>query len=295
MANMNEIRDRISSIKDIMKITNAMYLISSAKVKKARANWESVQPYFDNMQSTIKHILNHTEEFAHPFFDNGKEKTEEQKRYGYVVFSGDKGMCGSFNHAIVKFAEEEIRKHKNSAVFAVGTAGRIHLQRTGANVDVEFLYTVQDPTPLKAKEIAETITDHFLKGRLDEVYVIFTALEKAKEVCRKVKLFPLERDDFLGDESPADRHRTARFEPNPQAVLDTLIPNYVRGFMYGVLTASYCAENNARMSAMDSATSSASEMIAQLTLDYNRARQTAITQEITEIVSGAKSQHKKNA
>ncbi len=78
MANMNEIKDRISSIKDIMKITNAMYLISSSKVKKARANWESVQPYFDNMQSTIKHILNHTEEFAHPFFDNGKEKTEEE-------------------------------------------------------------------------------------------------------------------------------------------------------------------------------------------------------------------------
>lgn len=105
MANMNEIKERISGIQDILKITNAMYLISSSKMKKARANWEAMQPYFDNIQTTVHHILKHTDNFSHPYFDNGCDKPESQKKYGYIVVSGDKGMCGSYNHNIVKFAE----------------------------------------------------------------------------------------------------------------------------------------------------------------------------------------------
>ena len=264
MANMNEIKERISGIQDILKITNAMYLISSSKMKKARANWEAMQPYFDNIQTTVHHVLKHTDNFSHPYFDNGCDKPESQKKYGYIVVSGDKGMCGSYNHNIVKFAEAEISKHKNAGIFAVGTAGRVYFERIGANVDVEFLYAVQNPTFEKAKEIADTITDHYLSGRLDEVYI-------------------------MEGDLPDERYMTARFEPSPHAVIDTIGPNVAGGLMYGVLTAAYCAENNARMAAMDASTTSARNLITQLSLEYNRARQAAITQEISEIVGGAKS------
>ena len=295
MANMNEIKERISSVKDIMKITNAMYLIASSKVKKARANWEAVEPYFDNMQATVNHILKHTGHFSHPYFDNGKNKPESKKRVGFLVISGDKGMCGSYNHNVVRFAEEQMKKHKNPAIFAVGTAGRVYFEHLGRDIDVEFLYTVQDPTFIKAKMIAETMTDHFLAGRLDEVYVVYTRIEKAAEIPTMIKLFPLERGYFQEDDHSADRYMTARFEPSPDAVLDTVVPNCVRGWIYGALTASFCAEHNARMAAMDASTTSARDMISQLTLDYNRARQAAITQEISEIVSGAKSLSQKKA
>ena len=148
---------------------------------------------------------------------------------------------------------------------------------------------MQNPTFEKAKEIADTITDHYLSGRLDEVYIIYTRIERGAEVPKMVKMFPLERHRFEEGDLPDERYMTARFEPSPHAVIDTIGPNVAGGLMYGVLTAAYCAENNARMAAMDSSTTSARNLITQLSLEYNRARQAAITQEISEIVGGAKS------
>lgn len=291
MANMREIKERIGSIKDIMKITNAMYLISSSKLKKARAGLERTEPYFDGIQYTIQHILSHTEHFEHPFFDNGREKPENEKMYGYIIVTGDKGLCGAYNHNIVRLAENELDKHENTTLFMVGTVGRSYFERTGRNVDLEFLHTAQDPALYRARRIQETVTELFLKGRLDEVRVIYTDMEKNVEVPKVIKLLPLDREDFKENEEA--RHDIAVFKPSPQEVLDTLVPNYIKGVMFGVLTEAFCAEQNARMTAMDSATTSAGEMISQLTLDYNRARQAAITQEITEIVGGAGSQRKK--
>ena len=119
-------------------------------------------------------------------------------------------------------------------------------------------------------------------------------MERGAEVPKVIKMFPLDREAFEERDIPEeDRHETAIFEPSPEAVMDTLVPNYAKGLIFGVLTEAFCSEQNARMTAMDSATTSARDMIAGLTLDYNRARQAAITQEITEIVSGARSQHKK--
>lgn len=293
MANMNEIKERISSIQDIMKITNAMYLISSSKMKKVRADWDSMQPYFDNMQSTVRHILKHTEEFSHPYFDNGKDKTEDQKNYGYVVVTGDKGLCGAYNHNILKFAEAEISKHKNTSIFAIGTAGRVYFNRIGADVDVEFLYTAQDPSFEKAKMIADVITDHYLSGRLDEVYVIYSRIEKTSEVPKMVKMFPVERHLYEEGDSLEEKYMTATFEPSPHAVMDTVGPNCARGFMFGVLTAAFCAENNARMSAMDASTTSARDMIKELSLEYNRARQNSVTSELTDLIGGVKALRKK--
>lgn len=294
MANMREIKERINSIGDIMKITNAMYLISSSKLKKARQSLDATAPYFENLQYSIHHILKHTEYFEHPYFDNGRKKSEDEKMYGYIIVTGDKGLCGAYNHNVVKLAEQEMAKHKNTSIFAIGSMGRAYFESRGMNVDAEFLYTAQNPAPYRARRIEETITELFLKGRLDEVYVVFTKLEHSQEVPTLMKLLPLEREHFQKSEvEDSRRHSTAVFEPSPEAVMDHMVPNYIKGLIFGILTESFCSEQNARMTAMDSATSSAKDMIAELTLAYNRARQAAITQEITEIVSGARSQKKK--
>lgn len=293
MANIKEIKERISSIKDIMKITNAMYLISSSKLKKARSELEKTEPYFYNIQYTIHHILKHTDEFSHPFFDGVRDKPEDKKMYGYLVVTADKGLCGAYNHNILKLADEELDKHKNTCLFVIGSVGREYFARQGRNIDAEFLYTAQNPGLWRSRKIAESLTDLFLNGRLDELHIIYTDMERNTEVPKVIKLFPLEREEFAEHDMPEEhRHSTAVFEPSPEAVMDILVPNYAKGIIFGVLTEAFCAEQNARMAAMDAATTSASEMIAQLTLDYNRARQAAITQEITEIVGGARSQKK---
>ena len=294
MANMKEIKERITSIRDIMKITNAMYLISSSKLKKARAELEKTEPYFYNIQYTIHHILKHTDEFPHPFFDNGRDKPESKKMYGYIVLTADKGLCGAYNHNILKLADEELSKHENTCLYVIGSVGREYFMRQGRNIDAEFLFTAQNPQLWNARKIQEAITDLFLNGRLDEVHIIYTDMERNTEVPRTIKLYPLDRSDFEEHDMPEEqRHTTAVFEPSPEAVMDVLVPNYAKGVIFGVLTEAFCSEQNARMAAMDAATTSASEMISQLTLDYNRARQAAITQEITEIVSGARSQKRK--
>lgn len=292
MANMREIRERISSIGDIMKITNAMYLISSSKLKKAKKSLEATAPYFDQLQSTIHHILKHTPEFQHIYFDTRQNKSSSEKTYGYIVVTGDKGLCGAYNHNVLKLAESEMSKHENTCLFVVGQIGRKYFSHKKVTVDGEFLYTAQNPTLYRARNISETIIDLYTKGRLDEVYIIYTKMiNAAKMEPEMIRVLPMERErfDIARGETPQS---DATFYPSPEKVMNHLVPNYMKGLIYGVLIESFSSEQNARMMAMDAATQSADEMIKDLNLKYNRARQAAITQEITEVVSGAKSQKK---
>lgn len=290
---MREIRERIASIQDIMKITNAMYLISSSKLKKAKKALDATEPYFDQLQSTIHHILKHTsEDFEHRYFDERSEKPESEKTYGYIVVTGDKGLCGAYNHNVIKLAEQEIAKHENTCLFVVGQIGRNYFARRKIMVDGEFLYTAQNPTLFRARSIAETLIDMFLKQRLDEIYIIYTKMVTAAKMEPEIqRLLPFEREHFTTAKGRTP-HSTAVFSPSPEKVMDHLVPNYLKGLIYGVLVEAYSCEQNARMTAMDAATQSAGDMISELDLLYNRARQAAITQEITEIVSGARSQKK---
>lgn len=294
MANVREIKERTESIKDIMKITNAMYLISSSKLKKAKKSLEATVPYFEQLQSTIHHILKHTPEFEHVYFDSRESKPEDKKTYGYIVITGDKGLCGSYNHNVLRLAEQEMAKHRNTCLFVVGQVGRQYFSRRRVTIDGEFLYTAQNPTLYRARSIAETLIDLYLKERLDEVYVIYTKMiSSAKLEPEVIKLLPMERESFRTAMGRTPHH-SAVFSPSPEKVMDHLVPNYLKGLMYGALIEAFSSEQNARMTAMDAATASAGDMIKELDLLYNRARQAAITQEITEIVSGAKSQQKKH-
>lgn len=287
MANMREIKTRINSVNDIMKITNAMYLISSSKLKKARRQLEATEPYFMGLQSTMRDILEHTPKFEHIYFDKRPEIPESERKISYIVFTSDKGLAGSFNHTMVKMAEEEMNKHKNTSLFVVGQYGRAYFTGKKIMIDGEFLYTAQDPNFYRARSMAESMIELFKHGYTDEVRVIFTGMiNPVKYAPQVLKLLPLERETFK--HAPDEyKYGEADFTPSPQKVMDYLVPSYIRGLLYGVMVESFSSEQNARMTAMDAATASAKEMIRDLSLIYNRARQAAITQEITEVVSGA--------
>ena len=288
MANMREIRNRIKGIQDIMKITNAMYLISSSKLKKARKTLLATEPYFVKLQETIHDILFYAPHMHEIFFERREEIPEEDRKIGYLVITADKGLAGSYNHNVIKAAENEMAKHssKNTMLFVVGQVGRQYFLRKGVTVDCEFLYTAQNPTMYRAREISETILQLFQTRQLDDVYLIYTKMVtpiKSEPVCTKI--LPLERRKFERRKAGALH---AKFEPSPEVVMDRLVPNYLKGLIFGCMVESFSSEQNDRMIAMEAATKSAKEMLHDLDLMYNRARQGAITQEITEVAAGAK-------
>lgn len=290
MAGMKEIRDRIASVEEIMKITNAMYLISSSNLRKAKKNLENTVPYFEKLQSTIHHILSQTPEMEHKYFDQREDKKPEDKMIGYIVVTADKGLAGAYNHNVLKLAEQELAKHKNTCLFVVGQIGRLYFSRRNVTIDGEFLYTAQNPTLYRARSMAETIIDLYERKYLDEVYVIYTKMITSMKMEPEIlKLFPLERENFSNPKK-LQTHNIATFRPSPEKVMDHLVPNYMKGLLYGVLIEAFSCEQNSRMTAMSSATDAAKDSIRQLSLQYNRARQAAITQEITEIVGGANAQ-----
>ena len=186
MPNIREIRERIDSIQQILKITNAMYLMSSSKLKKARKAFDSTSPYFDALQSTIQDILVHTPHTRQVYFNRRENIPPEKRKKGYIIITSDKGLCGSYNHNILRFAEQEIAKVpdiKNCYLFVMGQVGRMHFTNRNRNsdmpsVDGEFLYTTQNPTVYRAMEVAQTVLGKFEKKELDEVYLIYTDMEK---------------------------------------------------------------------------------------------------------------------
>ncbi len=287
MANMKEIHSRMKSIKDIMKITNAMYLISSSKLKKARKSLLATEPYFEKLQSTIYDILLRAPHMHQVYFERREEIKQEDRKRGYIVITADKGLAGSYNHNVIKLAEQEMAKGKNNSLFVVGQVGRQYFMRKNFMIDVEFLYTAQNPTMYRAREMTETIINLFQNGQLDEVYVIYTKMITPMKAEPKIlQILPLERKKFERREAG---YLHSSFYPSPEEVMDHLVPNYIKGIIFGVLIEAFSSEQNSRMVAMEAATTSAKDMLKELDLLYNRARQAAITQEINEIVSGAKS------
>ncbi len=287
MAGIKEVRDHIKSVEETLKITNAMYLISSSSLRKARKQLEDTRPYFEKVSATISDILHHSPDIHHPYFDQRSDKAERQ--VGYIVVTGDKGLAGAYNHNVLKLAEESMCTRCSPTLFVIGQMGRSYFAGKGVNVDGEFLYTAQDPTMARAREIGDTFVDLFRQGELDEVWMVYTKMVnplKLEPVC--TKLLPLERDLFPWQRRPSEHYTaTVAYLPSESVVLDQIVPGYLKGMIFGALVESYCSEQNARMTAMDSATDNAKKLLKDLNLTYNRARQSAITQEITEIVGGA--------
>lgn len=298
MANTKEIQDRMKSIKDTMKITNAMYMISSSKLKKARKALEDTEPYFYTLQSTMSRILRHLPDMQDIYFKDNSAISEDKKKKGYIVVTADKGMAGAYNHNVTKLAEEALAKSNsdNSMLFVLGELGRHYFEQKNIPIDVEFKYTVQNPSLNRARNIGEKILELYKAEELDEIYIVYTKMVNAVQTEAQIEqLLPLKKADFSSNIAiPIDIHmEELALKPNANAVMDRIVPNYVIGYIYGALVESYSSEQNARMMAMESATKSAKEMLHDLDILYNRARQAAITQEITEVIAGAKSQKKK--
>ena len=290
MAGITEIRSRMRSIEQTLKITNAMYLISSAKVKKARKQLAEVEPYFDRLARTVLDIFRHSPDLKHRYIE-GHHKPKDECRTGFVVITGDKGLAGAYNHNVLKLAEEYLGHKKDPTLFLIGQMGRHYFEKKNITIDGEFMYTAQDPNLERAREISETLLDLYEQSALDEVYLVFThsfsAMRMEPEI---IKLLPLDRAMLSARRglSEADRYRdVVRYEPSPEAVLDVLVPGVLKGYLFAALVESFCSEQNSRMAAMDSASDSARDMLKRLSLEFNRARQGAITQEITEIAAGA--------
>ena len=290
MAGITEIRTRMQSVQQTLRITNAMYLISSAKVKKARKQLADVEPYFDKLAKTVLDIFRHSPDLKHRFIE-GHEIPKEDRKTGFIVVTGDKGLAGAYNHNVLRLAETYLARKKDPTLFLIGQMGRHYFEKKNIPIDAEFMYTAQDPTLERAQEIVNTMMDLYERGALDEVYLVFTHSYSAMRMEPEIiKLLPLDRAMLSARRglSEADQYRdVVRYEPSPEAVLDVLVPGVLRGYLFAALVESFCSEQNSRMTAMDSASESAREMLKTLSLEFNRARQGAITQEITEIAGGA--------
>lgn len=289
MASIKEIRSRMDSIRDTMKITNAMYMISSAKLKKAKKMLDDTEPYFITLQSEMERILRHIPELKSPYFEQREVKTK-----GFIVVTADKGMAGAYNHNILKLTEEMMAQSDDSRLYVLGELGRHYFEQKKVNIDEQFHYTVQNPSLSRARNVAEKIIDDYLEHRVDEVWLIYTRMINSMTAePRAIQLLPLKRSDFHFD-IPLDVHiENLMMKPSPEAVMHKIVPNYVIGYIYGALVESFASEQNSRLLAMQAATDSASKMLGELDMIYNRARQAAITQEITEVIGGVKALKKK--
>lgn len=294
MASAKEIKDRMKSIQDTMKITNAMYMISSSKLKRAKKALMDTEPYFYTLQSTMSRILRHLPEMHTIYFQHDDDVVKEKKTKGYIVVTADKGMAGAYNHNVLKLAEEKIKREEDTKLYVLGELGRHYFERQGINIDTQFHFTVQNPSLSRARNIAETILADYENQEVDEVYIIYTKMVNSMQAeTQFLQLLPLKRSDFNMKLPVGIPMEEIAMKPSPEAVMDRIVPDYLVGFIYGALVESYSSEQNSRLMAMEAATESARGMLHELDILYNRARQAAITQEITEVISGAKAQKKK--
>lgn len=294
MASAKEIQDRMRSIKDTLKITNAMYMISSSKLKKSKKMLADTEPYFYTLQSEMSRILRHLPDMNSIYFKTNAEIPERKRKAGYIVITADKGLAGSYNHNLLKLAEEELEKRDDYKLFVLGELGRHYFEQKGINIDKQFHFVVQDPSLSRARRIAEDLLKLYHENQLDELYIIYTTMVNAmQEEAQVAQLLPLKKTDFKIPVPIDIPLEGLALKPSAEEVMDHIVPNYVVGFVYGALVEAFSCEQNARMMAMEGATNSAKQMLKELDIEYNRARQAAITQEITEVIAGAKSQKKK--
>ena len=308
MANIREIKTRINSIKETMKITNAMYLMSSMKLRKARQQREDTAPYFYGLQKQITEILCHFPDMQHLYFDNReKDKMEIIKKKGFIIITSDKGMAGAYNHNVIKEAESRIQGAEDLHLYVVGEVGRHYFRNEQYPVDETFLFSVNNPSIHRARVMTERIVNLYKQEELDEVYIVYTRMiNSMRQEVTFEQLLPLRTHQFIKqdmiDKAGVGIYADGELEhaddwfliyPSPKKVLERVVYNYITGYLYGALVESSASEENARMVAMQAATDNALAMLSELSIQYNRIRQAAITQEITEVIGGAKALKKK--
>ena len=294
MPSAREIRVRMNSIQQTRKITNAMYLISSAKLRKAKQEWDQTRPYFQALKAEVKRIFRTSGHVESRYLYPDEGELPPDGTYGFLVITADKGLAGAYNQNVLKEAHRLMQEHPQTKLFVVGEYGRQYFQRHQVPIERSFLNTAQNPTMQRAREITAELLDRFDKGELQKIFVIYTDMKNSlTENVSATRILPFHRSAFT---APTDEKRiTEPFEffPSVTQVLENIVPSYVSGFIYSALIDSFCSEQSARMNAMNSANENAEKMLGELALAYNRIRQAAITQEITEVSAGARAQKRK--
>lgn len=284
-----------------MKITKAMYMVSSMKVQKAKKKLAETLPFFDGLQKQIREVLLHFPEMRHLYFDNRIEDERELvKRKLYIVITGDKGMAGPYNLNVIKAAREKFSEDEDYRIYCVGETGRHVFMAEKLPVSADFRMSSNNPSIHRARVMCEMLTDKYKNEEVDEIHVIYTRMRNSvTSEVRTEQLLPLRTSRFLTDQVKkaaqgeiVDASEMEIF-PSPEDVLETLVRNIITGFLYGAMVESQASEESARMMSMKTATDNADAMLAELSRQYNQFRQAAITQEITEIVGGAKALQKK--
>ena len=292
MPTLKEIKNRIEGVRETQKITNAMYLIASAKMRKAKAELDKTRPFFSALQSEIKRVFRTVDSVIDgKYFYPDEDDEPLDGTYGYLVITADKGLAGTYNQSVINETLGMLDAHPDTRLFVIGEYGRKFFKTHGIKADEDFIYSAQDPTLARAREIANHLLDEYDAGRIEKLYIIYTDLYGGtNERVQSTRLLPLHQAHF---EAPAGEKKVEEpfeFHPSANAILETMVPSYVTGFLYSALVDSFCCEQNARMMAMDSANRNAEEILSDLAKTYNYTRQKVITQEITEIASGAKYQ-----
>ena len=281
MASMRDIKRRKSSIQSTQQITKAMKLVSTVKLQKAKTHAEQTQPYFNHMYQTMSSMLAKSSNINHPYLTPG-----ESDRKAVIVITSNRGLAGGYNSNIVKLVTSGDLDRTKLDIYAVGGKGAETLARRGYDIKEDLSEIMEGPTYQDAKNLCNKVLDSFSKGEIGEIYLAYTHFKNTvSQEAKLIKLLPVEVDPTQEDGS--DDNVMMNYEPNEEEDLGMIIPKYITSIFYGALVEAVASENGARMQAMDSATSNAEEMISDLSLKYNRARQGSITQELTEIIAGA--------
>lgn len=281
MASMRDIKRRKSSIQSTQQITKAMKLVSTVKLQKAKNRAEETNPYFNYMYQTVSSMLRRSGTILHPYL-----KANDSQKKAVVVITSNRGLAGGYNSNVVKLVTGSELPREDVQVYAIGHKGREALERNGYEIKSDDSEVVEAPTYTDAAEICSRVLKAYQEGEIGEIYLAYTHFKNTvSHEPKLMKLLPVELDAEDGEAE--DSNILMNYEPNEEEALDMIIPKYITSLFYGALVEAVASENGARMQAMDNATNNADEIISNLSLLYNRARQSAITQELTEIIAGA--------
>ena len=293
MASMRDIKRRRASIQSTSQITKAMKLVSTVKLQKAKGHAEETKPYFDKMYQTVSGMLGKSGGISsNPYLRAKKDDGPVKK--GVILITSNRGLAGGYNSNVVKLVTQGDFEKENTIIYPVGRKGLENMQRLGYTCDGDYSEVMNKPLFGDAVTIGKTVTSALENGEIDEVYLAYTVFKNTvTQIPTLIKILPFGEEDLSAmqtEEQPEEKKGAValmNYEPEEEETLSYIIPLYMNSLIFGALVEAVASENGARMQAMDSATSNAEEMIDTLGLQYNRARQAAITQELTEIVAGA--------
>ena len=295
MASTSEIRRRIGSVRQTQKITHAMYLISQAKLRKAKQDLSNTRPYFDALQNEIGRVFNADSSVESRYLEPVQQPAKEEVlRPACLLVTADKGLAGAYNQNAIRQAQQYMADHPDTVLYVVGEYGRRWFAQRNIPIEKSFLYTAQNPTLGRARQIAELLLERYDAGEINAVVVIYTDMKNGLEaVVRQAQLLPLHRERFIAAAANTAKDDVYEFIPSPNAVVNNAARSCLTGYIYSALVDSFCSEQSARMTAMNAADQNAEELLKDLSVQFNRARQAAITQEITEVSAGERAQRSK--